>query len=224
MTDTPKQPTGRVVRMETTKGLIRFGLYEAETPITTGNFAGLVERGFYNGLTFHRVEPGFCAQGGCPEGTGMGGSEKRIPLEISPDLKHDAAGVVAMARSADPNSARSQFYFTLGPASFLDGGYAVFGRVIEGLDVVMDLRIGDTMLDVTLEGSEGVPAPVAPKKRQAGLMTALPAQAASSKAPPVEVAVDETDAADESDASDEADEGDGDTETADEADWADDPA
>jgi peptidyl-prolyl cis-trans isomerase B (cyclophilin B) len=175
MTDSPKQPTGRIVRMETTKGLIRFGLYEAEAPITTGNFAGLVERGFYNGLTFHRVEPGFCAQGGDPEGTGMGGSEKRIPLEIDPALKHDAAGVVAMARSADPNSARSQFYFTLGPAAFLDGGYAVFGRVIEGLDVVQDLRIGDAMLVVTLEGSAGT-APAAPKKqRQAGLMQALTA-------------------------------------------------
>jgi cyclophilin family peptidyl-prolyl cis-trans isomerase len=175
MTDSPKQPTGRIVRMETTKGLIRFGLYEAEAPITTGNFAGLVEREFYNGLAFHRVEPGFCAQGGDPEGTGMGGSEKRIPLEICPDLKHDAAGVVAMARSSDPNSARSQFYFTLGPADFLDGGYAVFGRVIEGLDVVMDLAVGDAMLVVSLEGTAAATAPAAPRKRRAGLMSALPA-------------------------------------------------
>jgi cyclophilin family peptidyl-prolyl cis-trans isomerase len=197
MTATPKPPSGRIVRMETTQGVVRIGLYEAEAPITTGNFASLVGRGFYNGLTFHRYEPGFCLQGGDPEGTGMGGSETRIPLEICPDLKHDAAGVVAMARSSDPNSARSQFYFTLGPADFLDGGYAVFGRVIEGLDVVMAMREGDAMLEVTVEGGaeEGAAAPAAPRKRQAGLMTARPATAAGSAAA-TETAAGDAEAAD----------------------------
>ena len=120
----------------------------------------LVQRGFYNGLSFHRYEPGFCVQGGDPLGNGTGGfkdpqsgAERRIKLEVNPSnpqLKHDAAGVVAMARSQDPNSASCQFYFTLGPASFLDGKYAVFGRVIDGLDVVKSLRKGDKMTKVSV--------------------------------------------------------------------------
>jgi peptidyl-prolyl cis-trans isomerase B (cyclophilin B) len=177
MTDTPILPTGRVVRMETEKGLIRFGLYEQEAPLTTGNFAGLVDQGFYDGLTFHRVAPGFVVQGGDPAGDGTGHHEPKIPLEIAPGLSHDAAGVVAMARKPDPNSAGCQFYFTLDAAPHLDGGYAVFGRVIEGLDVVHQLAIGDAMLHVTLEGSAdsaNIPH-AAPQKRQAGAMTALPA-------------------------------------------------
>src|SRR5262249_36125632 len=93
---------------------------------------------------------GFVIQGGCPKGTGTGGfteggKERRIELEVSKALKHDSAGVIAMARANDPNSASSQFYFTLGPASFLDMNYAVFGKVTEGLDVVQQLRASDKM-------------------------------------------------------------------------------
>jgi cyclophilin family peptidyl-prolyl cis-trans isomerase len=88
-------------------------------------------------MIFHRVVAGFVIQTGDPTGTGRGGSEKSIKLEIHPDLKHDRAGIVGMARSQDPDSATSQFYITLGPAPHLDGKYAIFGRVIEGLDVVM---------------------------------------------------------------------------------------
>ncbi|CAN5576279.1 peptidylprolyl isomerase [soil metagenome] len=144
-----------VVVLDTTKGTIKVRIYKDEVPKTAGNFLDLVKRGFYNGLTFHRYEPGFCIQGGCPKGTGTGGfvdpetnKERRIPLEVSKELKHNEAGVIAMARSNDPNSASSQFYFTLDPASFLDMQYAVFGKVTEGLDIVKSLRVGDVMKEV----------------------------------------------------------------------------
>ena len=140
----------RTAVIETVKGTIRFELYEDLAPITTGNFIELAERKFYDGLNFHRVEPGFVIQGGCPMGNGMGGSDKRIPLEVTPNLKHGEAGAVAMARSSDPNSASSQFYITLGNASFLDGNYAVFGRVTEGQAVVSSIRVGDKMKSVTI--------------------------------------------------------------------------
>ncbi len=141
----------RTATIETTKGAIKFVLYEDLAPITTGNFIELAGRQFYDGLKFHRVEPGFVIQGGCPQGTGMGGSGKNIPLEVTPTLKHGEAGAVAMARSSAPNSASSQFYITLGPAAFLDNNYAVFGRVTEGLDVVKAIRVGDVMTSVTVE-------------------------------------------------------------------------
>jgi peptidyl-prolyl cis-trans isomerase B (cyclophilin B) len=144
----------RTAIMETNKGTIKFRLYETDAPITAGNFIGLAEKGFYDGLTFHRVEPGFVIQGGDPRGNGTGGSGKNIPLEVKPQLKHDAAGVVAMARSSDPNSASSQFYITLSPTPFLDMNYAVFGRVTEGLDVVKKIAIGDKMTKVTIVASE----------------------------------------------------------------------
>jgi cyclophilin family peptidyl-prolyl cis-trans isomerase len=146
-----------IVVMETTKGTIKIEIFKNDAPITSANFLDLVGRGFYNGLTFHRYEPGFCIQGGDPSGTGMHGfddpatgRERTIQLEVSPKLKHSEAGVIAMARSNDPNSASSQFYFTLGPASFLDGKYAVFGKVTDGLNVVMELRKGDKMTKVSV--------------------------------------------------------------------------
>jgi cyclophilin family peptidyl-prolyl cis-trans isomerase len=142
----------RTAIIETNKGTIKFVLNEDLAPVTAGNFIELAEKKFYDGLTFHRVEPGFVIQGGCPQGTGMGGSGKNIPLEVTPNLKHGEAGAVAMARSSAPNSASSQFYITLGPAAFLDGNYAVFGRVTEGLDVVKSIRIGDVMNSVTIAG------------------------------------------------------------------------
>lgn len=140
----------RTATFETTKGAIVAELAEADAPTTTANFIALAQKGFYDGLMFHRYEPGFVIQGGDPDGTGMGGSKKTIPLEVTPKLKHDAAGVLAMARSADPDSASSQFYFTLGPASFLDMNYAVFGRVISGLESLQQLRQGDKMTKVTI--------------------------------------------------------------------------
>lgn len=143
--------------IETGKGNITIELYEDKAPKTAGNFIDLVEKGFYDGLAFHRYEPGFVIQGGDPKGNGTGGyiepgsnRERRIPLEVSPELKHGEAGAVAMARSSDPNSASCQFYITLGPAAFLDMNYAVFGRVVDGMDAVKQIRAGDKMTSVKL--------------------------------------------------------------------------
>jgi peptidyl-prolyl cis-trans isomerase B (cyclophilin B) len=135
----------RTAVIETDKGTIKFMLHEDLAPITAANFIELAEKKFYDGLKFHRVEPGFVIQGGCPYGSGTGGSGKNIKLEVTPNLKHGDAGTVAMARSKDPDSASSQFYITLGPTPFLDGNYAVFGRVTEGIDTVRAIRIGDVM-------------------------------------------------------------------------------
>ena len=140
----------RTATIETNKGTIKFELYEDLAPITTSNFIGLAESNFYDGLTFHRYVKDFVIQGGCPQGTGTGGSGKHVKLEVSPNLKHGEAGGVAMARSTAPDSASSQFYITLAPAAFLDMQYAVFGRVTEGLDVAISLREGDRMTSVTI--------------------------------------------------------------------------
>ena len=141
----------RTAVITTNKGTIKFTLHEDKAPKTAANFISLAERGFYDGLTFHRVEPGFVIQGGDPAGNGTGGSDEKIKLEIHPDLRHDRAGTVAMARSSDPNSASSQFYITLDKTSFLDDNYAVFGHVTEGQEVVESIRRGDTMTSVTIE-------------------------------------------------------------------------
>ncbi len=148
-------PTGQVLSknrfaiIETNKGTIKAELYEDGAPITTKNFIKLAETGFYNGLKFHRYEPGFVIQGGDPRGDGTGGSNQTIPLEINKNLTH-VKGALAMARANDPNSASSQFYITLAPTFFLDGNYAVFGKVVSGMDVVEQLRAGDKMTSVTI--------------------------------------------------------------------------
>ncbi len=115
--------------------------YSDYAPQTVANFAKLVKDGFYNGLTFHRVVDGFMAQGGDPEGTGMGGSPDTIFGEFSSNgfsqntLSHQR-GVISMARSQDPNSASSQFFICYDDASFLDGEYAAFGKIVEGMDTI----------------------------------------------------------------------------------------
>ena len=140
----------RTAIIETAKGTIKFELKESEAPITTKNFIDLAQKGFYNGLIFHRVEPGFVIQGGDPKGNGTGGSGKNIPLEIAPALSHKK-GAVGMARSQEPNSASSQFYICIEDAKFLDKNYAVFGQVTEGQNVVSAIRKGDKMLKVTIQ-------------------------------------------------------------------------
>jgi peptidyl-prolyl cis-trans isomerase B (cyclophilin B) len=145
----------RIATIVTEKGTIKFELYEKEAPITTQNFIELAQKGFYDGLTFHRVESGKkmkLIQGGDPNGDGTGGSGKTIPLEINATLSH-IKGAVGMARSQDPNSASSQFYILLGDAKFLDKNYAVFGQVIAGQDVAEKITKGDKMIKVTI-GSE----------------------------------------------------------------------
>jgi len=141
--------SNKIVTIETDKGIIKFELYEDKAPITTKNFIELASSGFYDGLNFHRVEPGFVIQGGDPNGDGTGSSEKTIPLETHPELKH-VKGVVAMARSQDPDSASSQFYITLADAHSLDGNYAVFGKVVEGMEVVERIVVGDKMSKVSI--------------------------------------------------------------------------
>lgn len=141
----------KIAVIETNKGTIKFELFTDEAPITTENFIELANKGFYDGLTWHRVVDGFVIQGGCPEGTGTGSSGKNIKLEVSPNLKHDGAGVVAMARSMMPDSASCQFYITLDAFPHLDMQYAVFGKVTEGLDVVKNIKQGDLMFKVYIE-------------------------------------------------------------------------
>jgi peptidyl-prolyl cis-trans isomerase A (cyclophilin A) len=126
-----------IALIETSMGTFKIELFADKAPNTVQNFIDLVNRGFYKEMIFHRVVAGFVIQTGDPTGTGRGGSEKSIKLEIHPDLKHDSAGIVGMARTQDPDSASSQFYITLRPTPQLDGSYAVFGKVVEGLDVVM---------------------------------------------------------------------------------------
>ena len=135
------------VKVETSKGNFVIELYE-DTPLSTANFLKLVGEGFYDGLTFHRYEPGFVIQGGDPSGDGTGGSSDKVNLEVIG--KSHSRGTLGMARSNDPNSASSQFFVNLADNTFLDDGYTVFGNVIEGMDVVDQLRAGDTMSKVTL--------------------------------------------------------------------------
>ncbi len=125
----------RIADIDTSMGTMTVELHEEQAPDTTSNFIELANRGFYNGLTFHRVIDDFMIQGGDPKGDGTGGSGKTIKLEIHPELTH-VDGAVAMARSAHPDSASSQFYICDGAQHKLDGQYAVFGRVTNGMDVV----------------------------------------------------------------------------------------
>jgi peptidyl-prolyl cis-trans isomerase B (cyclophilin B) len=135
--------------IKTGKGEIIIEFYPEQTPLTVSNFIYLARQGFYNGLTFHRVEPGFVVQGGDPKGDGTGGPGYVIPAEINPDLKH-LKGAVAMARLPDQinperNSSGSQFYIALDELPDLDGAYTVFGRVVSGMDVVEKIRQGDVI-------------------------------------------------------------------------------
>lgn len=128
-----------VIEMENGKE-ITLELYPETAPITVRNFLKLVGEGFYDGLIFHRVIPGFMIQGGDPEGTGMGGSKEKIKGEFlsngfKNDLKH-TRGVISMARSAMPDSASSQFFIMHKDAPHLDGNYAAFGKVVDGMDTV----------------------------------------------------------------------------------------
>ncbi len=124
------------VKLETTQGDIVIQLYEKEMPITAGNFKKLVQEGFYNGIIFHRVIDGFMIQGGDPEGTGAGGPGYTIEDEFTnSDLDKNSRGTISMA-NAGPNTGGSQFFINLVDNNFLDGRHPVFGKVVEGMDVV----------------------------------------------------------------------------------------
>ncbi len=167
---TPAAPASSqtTVKIATDKGDIICRLFDEQAPITAGNFLLLVDEGFYDGLTFHRREEGFVIQGGDPEGNGTGGPGYSIPLEVSEKLKH-GRGVLSMARAQDPDSAGSQFFICLSddpPVRNLDMGYAVFGEVIEGMDVVDRIAVGDKMVKLTVQ-SQSPYANAARKKAKA---------------------------------------------------------
>jgi peptidyl-prolyl cis-trans isomerase B (cyclophilin B) len=136
-------------RISTKKGDIVFRFYPHDARQHSAAFIKLARAGFYDGLTFHRVEPGFVVQGGCPSGTGTGGPGYQLDAEFNaqPHLK----GTVAMARSSSPNSAGSQFYICIDDARFLDKQYTVFGQTISGQSVVDAIRVGDVMDSVKIE-------------------------------------------------------------------------
>jgi len=128
------QGTVKVV-METSMGDITLVLFGDKTPRTVDNFLTLAKKGFYDGLIFHRVIPGFMIQGGCPDGTGRGGPGYTFEDEFDPTLRHSKPGILSMA-NAGPNTNGSQFFITVAPTPFLDGKHTVFGEVVEGMDVV----------------------------------------------------------------------------------------
>ena len=134
--DTSKQYTATIV---TDKGEITLELFAAQAPKTVNNFAFLARQGFYDGVTFHRVIPGFMAQGSDPTGTGRGGPGYSIEDEFSSDPKFDGPGVLAMANTGQPNSGSSQFFITYAAVPRLDGKYSVFGKVTAGMDVLEQL-------------------------------------------------------------------------------------
>ncbi|NLS91858.1 MAG: peptidylprolyl isomerase [Planctomycetaceae bacterium] len=139
----------KVATFVTAKGTIRIELFEDKVPKTVANFEKLSGDGFYNGLTFHRVIADFMIQGGCPKGTGTGGPGYTFEDEFHKDLKHDAPGILSMA-NAGPNTNGSQFFITHVPTPWLDGKHSVFGRVLEGQDVVDAIQQGDVMEKVTV--------------------------------------------------------------------------
>ena len=164
-TQTASASKNPVAVIETSQGVIKAELRLEDAPKTVQNFIDLADRKFYDGLKFHRVEPNFVIQGGDPKGDGTGGSGANIPLEIKcadgtanegktvtcPVALPHKDGALAMARAMDPNSASSQFYITNGAQSFLDGNYAVFGYVTEGMDAARKIQVGDTIQKIYIE-------------------------------------------------------------------------
>lgn len=139
--------------IKTNKGEIHLNLFAEKTPITVANFVNLANRGFYNGLKFHRVIEQFMIQGGCPRGTGTGGPGYNFKDEFDATLRHSKPGILSMANSG-PNSNGSQFFITHVPTPWLDGKHSVFGEVIDATDqkVVNAIRNGDVMESITIEG------------------------------------------------------------------------
>ena len=139
-----------IANFDTDRGPIRVELAPEKAPLTVANFVNLAKRGFYNGLSFHRVINDFMIQGGCPEGSGRGGPGYRFEDEANNGLRHER-GVLSMA-NAGPNTNGSQFFITHVATPWLDGKHTVFGKVVSGLDVVDAVKQGDTIKSVTIEG------------------------------------------------------------------------
>ena len=137
--------------INTNKGSIRVELYPDKTPLTCANFVNLAKRGYYNGIVFHRVIPDFMVQGGDPAGTGSGGPGYKFEDEVNTGLKHTGPGILSMA-NAGPGTNGSQFFITHVATPWLDGKHTVFGKVVEGQDVVDAIAQGDKMESVTIDG------------------------------------------------------------------------
>ncbi|MFW6156006.1 MAG: peptidylprolyl isomerase [Armatimonadota bacterium] len=176
------EPTGEdaenvntIVKIKTGKGDMTAELYDEKMPITAGNFLLLIDEGFYEDLTFHRVVPDFVIQGGDPAGDGTGGPDWAIPLEKPGEIKHER-GILSMARSQQPDSAGSQFFVCLSnnesvrALDSLQGGYAAFGKVTEGVDVAQSIEVGDA-----LDGIEIISeSPHADDAREASVSARVP--------------------------------------------------
>tara|TARA_B100001142_G_scaffold294165_1_gene314196 strand:+ start:73 stop:567 length:495 start_codon:yes stop_codon:yes gene_type:complete len=139
--------------IQTNKGTIKLKLFYDQAPITVSNFINLSNRGYYNNLNFHRVIDDFMIQGGCPQGTGMGGPGYQFTDEFHPDLKHDKGGVLSMANSG-PGTNGSQFFITHLATPWLDNNHTVFGEVIDenSLDIVNQINQGDQITSIVIEG------------------------------------------------------------------------
>ena len=155
----PVQAQSLFAVIDTSKGVMRVELNHRAAPTTVANFANLAMRGFYDGLTFHRVERNFMAQGGDPLGTGMGGPGYRFAGELI--LKHNQQGIISMANSG-PGTDGSQFFLTHLATPHLDGLHSVFGRVVEGVQIVRQIERRDLINSITIEGD---PAPVFSRRR-----------------------------------------------------------
>ncbi|MXX07565.1 MAG: peptidylprolyl isomerase [Gammaproteobacteria bacterium] len=155
----PVQAQGLFAVIDTNKGVMRVELNHRAAPTTVANFANLAMRGFYDGLTFHRVERNFMAQGGDPLGTGTGGPGYRFAGELI--LKHNQQGIISMANSG-PGTDGSQFFLTHLATPHLDGLHSVFGRVVEGVQIVRQIERRDLINSITIEGD---PAPVFSRRR-----------------------------------------------------------
>ena len=145
-----------VAVINTEKGTIRVDLFADRAPMTVANFVNLAQRGFYNGLNFHRVIDDFMIQGGCPTGTGTGGPGYRFGDEFDPELRHDAPGKLSMA-NAGPGTNGSQFFITHVPTPWLDDAHTIFGAVQSDADqqVVNAIAQGDKIVSITIEGDAG---------------------------------------------------------------------
>lgn len=137
------------ITLHTDKGDIEGTIFSSKVPVTSANFLNLAKRGYYDGVSFHRVIANFMIQGGDPTGTGRGGPGYKFADEIDRSLRHDKAGVFSMA-NAGPNTNGSQFFITHLPTPHLDGKHAVFGQVTQGQDVVNSVRQGDTIKSITI--------------------------------------------------------------------------
>jgi len=144
--------------IETKRGTINLHLFADHAPVTVANFVNLCARGYYDGLSFHRVIADFMIQGGCPEGSGRGGPGYRFEDECTPALNHDSPGILSMA-NAGPRTNGSQFFITHTPTAWLDGKHTVFGKVVSDSDqrVVNSIQQGDTIVSISIGGdAEGL--------------------------------------------------------------------